>query len=166
MKPVNHPRLITPFCWHTTPAYRCVLTAVCAVDLRKGWRGTHEITLPNGLVVRIYDDRLEIPTGYASDLASPAIRVGKRWLGTPSGWKEALAAVVHDVLRQILNLGLKCLPQLTRKLTDDIFFDFLHEAKSRWFRIYHRAVSGPVGTVFMWMTARPEAGTCKCHPLP
>ena len=163
MIPLNHPRLITPFCWHSTPAYRCVLTAMCAVDLRKGWRGTHEITLSNGLVVRIYDDRLEIPKGYASDLSSPAIRVCGKWIGTPTGHREALAAVVHDVLRQILNLRLPCLPQLTRKLTDDEFFDFLHDARSLWFRLYHRAVSGPVGSVFMHLTARPEKGTCKCH---
>lgn len=164
MIPRNHPRLLTPFCWRGTPRHRCVLTAMCAVDLRKGWRGTHEITLPNGLVIRIFDDRLEIPVEYASDLASPAIKICGRWIGTPTSYREALAAVVHDVLRQLMGLHLPCLPHLTRKVTDDIFFDFLHEAKSRWFRIYHRAVSGPIGTVFIHLTRKTETAKCKCHP--
>lgn len=163
MTPLNHPRLLTPFCWHSTPKYRGVLTADCTVDLRKGWRGQHEIDIGNGLVVRIDDDRLTMPKGYASDLASPAVKVFGKWIGTPSGFREALAAFVHDVLRQLLNYCLPCLRHLTRKTTDDLFFDFLHEAKSGWFRIYHRAVSGPVGSVFMWLTAKPSVAICKFH---
>lgn len=163
MIPLNHPRLLTPFCWCSTPKYRGVLTEDCTVDLRKGLRGVHEITLPNGLIVRLDDDRLTMPKNYASDLCSPAFYFRGKWIGTPTSWREALGAFVHDVLRQLLNLGLKCIQHLTRKMTDDVFFDFLHEASSRWFRLYHRAVSGPVGSLFMLITARPEKGTCKCH---
>jgi len=163
MIPLNHPRLLSPFCWHTSPKYRCELTADCVVDLRKGWRGVHEIQISESLTVRIDDDRLTIPRGYASDLCSPAIYVCGRWIGTPSSHREALAAVVHDVTRQLLCYRLACLPQLTRKLTDDLFFDFLAESKSRWTRIFHRAVSGPVGSIFMLLTAKNETRKCRCH---
>lgn len=163
MIPLNHPRLFTPFCWHTTPSYRCELTADCVVDLRKGWRGSHEIQISDTLIVRIDDDRLTIPRGYASDLCSPAIKIYGRWIGTPTSHREALAAVVHDVTRQLLSYRLPCLPQITRKLTDDLFFDFLSESESPFFRIYHRAVSGPIGTAFMILTAKKETRSCKCH---
>ena len=140
------------------------MTADCTVDLQKGWRGQHEIGIGNSLIARIDDDRLTIPKGYASDLASPAVKICGWWVGTPSGENEALAAVTHDVLRQLLSYRLPCLPQLTRKLTDDVFYDFLTEARSCWSVVYHRAVAGPAGSVFMWLTSRPQTATCKCHP--
>lgn len=163
MKPLFHPRLCSPFCWHPTDVYRCVLTAECSVDLKKGWVGQHEITLPNGLVVKLDGDLLTIPKGYASDLTSPAIYLFGHWIGTPSGEREALAALVHDVLRQLLALRLACLPKLTRRLTDDEYFDFLHEAKSIWCRLFHHVVASPLGSFYMRLTVRPESGHCRCH---
>lgn len=161
---MSHPRSITPFVYASQGKHCAVLTTDCAVDLRKGFKGQHEIDIGSGLSIRLADDILTIPKGYQSDLCSPAVMIWGIRLGTPSGQREALAAVVHDALRQVHNLRLPCLSHITRKLTDDVFFDFLREAQSPWVRVYHRAVSGIAGSIFIRLTSKPQKANCIHHP--
>lgn len=98
--------------------------------------------------------------GLASDLCSPAVKVCGQWIGTPSGPQEALAAYVHDTTRRLLMAG--CVPGLTRRMTDDLFYDFLTEARSPWTRLFHHAVAGPVGSLYMALGSKEDI-YCPCH---
>jgi hypothetical protein len=156
----EHPRLLTDFVWRPTKETRATLMRDCGVRLSKGFKGRHEFTDEKGFTFAILqDDNLVMLQGLASDLCSPAIRIAGRWVGTPSGEKEALAAYVHDTTRRIMRAG--CVPGMTRKVTDDLFYDFLMEARSRWTRLFHRAVASPVGS--LWMAFSTEIVVCRQH---
>lgn len=156
-----HPRLLSDFVQGPSHGFRSWLKHDCVVDLRKGFRGYHEFTEWGHLFAILDDDRFTICGGQGSDLCSPAVKIGPFWLGTPSGPHEALAAWVHDTTRRALRAGCS---QLTRKITDDLFYDFLVAARSRWSRIFHGAVAGPLGTAYMKLaTPKLNSVTCKCH---
>jgi hypothetical protein len=161
MQAHQHPRLLSDFRWHGSFSYRAKLDRDCTVDLRKGLRGCHEFYDEFDFRFAILeDDRLTMMRGLTSDLCSPATYAFGFWIGTPSGNKEALAAYVHDTTRQILAAG--CVNGLTRKMTDDLFYDFLTEARSKWNRLFHHAVAGPVGTAYMMIKPKPIV-YCSCH---
>lgn len=159
----SHPRLLSDFIHGPSHGFRSWLKHDCTVDLRKGLRGVHEFTEWGHVFAILDDDRFTITGGQGSDLCSPAVKIGKFWIGTPSGPNEALAAWVHDTTRRALLAGCS---GLTRKMTDDLFYDFLVEKRSRWSRIYHGAVAGPLGSLYMKMNTPKQHGiSCRCHKL-
>ena len=161
MQAHQHPRLLSDFKWHSSFAYRAKLDHDCTVDLRKGLRGCHEFYDARDFRFAILDDdRLTMMRGLVSDLCSPAVRIGSLWIGTPSGNKEALAAFVHDTTRRILFSG--CVEGLTRRMTDNLFYDFLTEARSPWSKLFHGAVSGPIGSLYLALGDKPKI-YCTCH---
>ena len=161
MHSYQHPRLLSDFRWHGSLAYRAKLDRDCTVDLRKGLRGCHEFyNIHNVRFAILLDDRLTMMQGLVSDLCSPAVRVGRFWIGTPSGPREALAAYVHDTTRRIARAG--CVEGFTRKTADDLFYDFLLEARSPWTRLFHHVVAGPLGTLYEFC-GRRETVYCSCH---
>lgn len=160
---MKHPRLLSAFTWERSRKYRAITTCEVVVKLnRPQYRGSHRFVLDGRLLASLDNDILTIHEGYASDLCSPAIRIGKWWIGTPTSEREALAAIVHDVTRQLLASKLACIPW-DRKDTDDFFFEFLKESNSWVSGIYHRAVSGLVGSLFMRLTARTYKMSCQNH---
>jgi hypothetical protein len=164
MKPLTNPRLLSVFAWAPSERHRGVMSKDCVIDIRKGYIGRHEFWSGDQLIATLANDHLTIHAGYASDLCSPAIKVCGIWFGTPTSEREALAAFAHDCLRQILMARLKCCPW-SRKDTDDIFFDLLRDQKSRFSSIYHGAVAGFLGDIFMKLTASKSDITCRpCKP--
>jgi hypothetical protein len=160
MRAGQHPRLLSDFAYGPSESYRGVLHRDCVVDLCKGFRGFHEFRHGKRLLGVLFDDRLTIVEGYASDLCSPAVRIGKVWIGTPTSDREALAAFVHDFVRQTMRLP--CSPW-DRKTTDDLFWDFLTERKSRVRRLYHFAVSSGIGSLYIALSKPDPQITCTCH---
>lgn len=156
-----HPRLLSDFVHGPSHGFRSWLKYDCIVDLRKGLRGVHEFTEWGHLFAILDDDRLTICGNQGSDLCSPAVKIGPFWIGTPSGPNEALAAWVHDTTRRAMRAGCS---GLTRKMTDDLFYDFLTEARSRCSRLYHGAVASPIGSLYMRFTQSKLNGiACTCH---
>lgn len=141
--------------------YRFKLTGDLVVYLNKGLRGFHELK-NNGTVWAILNnDKLTILAGYAFDGCSPAWRFLGRWYGTPTPRAVVPAAAVHDCLRQFM--GVKCLGY-DRKLTDDIFHDMLREAGFPATSIYHGAVAGFWGSLFIKLTRKNSDAHCGKHP--
>jgi hypothetical protein len=159
MHAYGHPRLLSDFVWGPTAQHRAVLKRDVTVDLRKGFRGCHEFLDQGKTFSVLDDDRFTILAGRPSDLCSPAIRVGRFWLGTPSGEHEALAAYVHDNTRAAMLAGCS---QFTWKVTNDLFYDFLYEARSRRTRLYHWVVSSSIGVLYHHLNYDHNI-TCKCH---
>lgn len=163
MKPADHPQLLSPFTWAAGEKYRAVLSQDLVVDLCKFYHGVHLFVDRGQPIAELCGDRFTLFRGYASDLCSPAIKIGKRWIGTPTSARESLAAFVHDGLRQLLYACPRCVPW-TRKDTDDLFYDFMVLRGSRRASIYHGAVAGPIGSLFMRLTAAPSTVICTRHP--
>ncbi len=157
-----HPRaaILAPCIWQEHPEYRAVLNRDMSVDLKRGYKGEHRFYDSSKLLATLTGDILVIKEGYASDLCSPAIKIGKHWYGTPSGECEAPAAFVHDCLRQVATAKVKCCPW-NRKESDRVFFDLLREAKSQWARLYFLAVSGVLGSLYLWLTGGDSNVTCR-----
>lgn len=144
--------------------YRFVLTSDLVVHLNKGLRGNHVLRDGDTDWATLRGDTLTIFSGYAFDGCSPAWRVFGRWFGTPTPHNAVAAAAVHDCLRGYL--GLPCL-HYTRQDTDDVFWDMLKEAGFAMGDVYHGAVAGPIGSLYLRLTAaRPNRATCKCHIPP
>lgn len=141
--------------------YRFVLTGDLVVDLNKGLRGYHILRDKETTWAILDRDQLTIFAGYAFDGCSPAFRVGGRWFGTPTPREAVAAAAVHDCLRGYLNLP--CL-DYTREDTDDVFHDMLKEAGFAFGDVYHGAVAGFWGDLYLKLTGnRPSEASCGCH---
>lgn len=140
--------------------YRFVLTSDLVVYLNKGIEGYHELVSDEIVRAVIKKDKLTILSGYAFDGASPAWRIFGTWYGTPTPRPVVPAAAVHDCLRQFM--GLKCLGY-SRKDTDDIFYSIMEEQGFLAGGIYHEAVAGIVGTLFMKLTWRKSNCYCRNH---
>lgn len=151
----------TPVEYRYGGKYRFQLTADLVVDLNKGLRGYH-ILRDGATSWAILDrDKLTIFAGYAFDGCSPAWKILGKWYGTPTPRRAVAAAAVHDCLRGYLGLG--CVGY-TRKDTDDIFFDMLQAEGFLGSEIYHGAVAGFCGSLYIRLTAaRPSKANCKCH---
>ncbi len=144
--------------------YRFTLTQDLVVYLNKGWRGRHVLRDDDTEWATLVDDTLTILAGYSCDGCSPAIQLFGHWFGTPTPPNAVTACFVHDVLRGYL--GLPCL-SYTRKDTDDVFYDILKEAGFKMGEVYHGAVAGFWGSLYIRLTsARPNHSNCKCHPKP
>lgn len=144
--------------------YRFVFTSRLIVDLELGLKGSHSLCDGDHEWATLNGDILTILPGYAFDGCSPAIRLFGRWYGTPTPHKAVPAAGVHDALRGYL--GLPCLAY-TRKDTDDVFWDLLKDQGFPLGSIYHAAVAGPIGSLYIWLTAsRPNLANCKSHQKP
>ena len=142
--------------------HRFVLVEDWKVDLQMGLRGYHELRDNDSLWAVLHDDLLTVMAGYACDGCSPAWRVFGRWYGTPTPPGAIGPAIVHDVLRGYL--GLPCL-KYDRKFTDDVFYNLLKRSGFEWGDVYHGAVAGFWGNVYIKMTAaRPSSAVCACHP--
>lgn len=141
--------------------YRFVLTQDLVVDLNKGLKGYHILRDGKTSWAILDRDQLTIFAGYAFDGCSPAWRFFGRWYGTPTPPAAVAAACVHDCLRGYLGLG--CI-SYDRKATDDVFFDMLKTAGFKPAEIYHGAVAGPLGSLYLKLTGnRPSRANCKCH---
>lgn len=151
---------LSPFREEPGDTYRSCLTADFTVDLEKGYQGNHDfVSLENGFrFASLHDDFFTLYTGYASDLCSPAVRIGRKWLGTPSSEKEKPGAYIHDAARQVMRLA--CCPW-NRKDTDDFFWDALTVTGSRQRNTYHFAVSSVIGSVFMLLTRKEPDCFCE-----
>lgn len=133
--------------------YRAVVVKRFVVDLEKGFKGRHEFKHYNGFHLgSLNDDLLTINEGYTSDLASPAINVLGKWIGTPTGRREGPGVIIHDFTRQTMRIP--CSPW-DRKITDDLFYDALVLCGSRLAGVYHAAVSGFAGDLFLRFTQKP-----------
>jgi len=143
--------------------YRFVLTGDLVVHLNKGLRGDHIFRDGDTDWASLRGDTLTILAGYAFDGCSPAWQIFGRWFGTPTPHSAVAACAVHDCLRGYM--GLLCV-EYTRKDTDDIFFDMLKEAGFPVGSVYHSAVAGFWGNLYIQLTAaRPQKESCKCHPI-
>jgi hypothetical protein len=142
--------------------YRFVLSGDYVVGLGLGLKGYHELVDGRTVWATLEDDKLTIMAGYAFDGCSPAWRVLGKWYGTPTPRKAVGPAAVHDCLRGYMKLA--CL-RITRKNTDDVFWNMLKAEGFQLGDVYHGAVSGPLGDVYSYFTAaRPSKASCACHP--
>ena len=156
-------RILSELSYQSGGKYRFVLTGDLIVDLDKGLRGFHVLRDKDTTWAILDRDQLTIRAGYAFDGCSPAGKVFGRWFGTPTPRNAVAAAAVHDCLRGYLKLP--CIGY-TRKDTDDIFHDMLKTAGFPLGGVYHGAVAGPWGDLYMRLTGnRPSSANCKCHPL-
>lgn len=141
-----------------TSTSRAVSTSALWVDLQKGFKGTHKFYDKRGrYIALLVDDELTIFEGFEWDLASPAFRVGRKWLGTPTSDREVAATMLHDFARGLL--GHACCPW-NRKHTDDFFYDLMELQHSRVSRLYHWFVANPVGTLYIKLTYKGPQYTC------
>ena len=152
-------RVVNPCIWKEHPRYRAVLRQDMEVDLGRGFLGDHYFFAGKFMIASLNGDLLTIKEGYASDLCSPAFKLGGRWYGSPTGKCEADAAFTHDCLRQILCSRVKCCPW-NRKTTDLIFLELLQSRKSKLARIYFTVVACFLGTLYMALTSRDSGVRC------
>ncbi len=158
-------RILSELRYTSGGRYRFCLTADLAVDLGLGLNGNHVLRDGETDWAILRGDILTIFEGYAFDGCSPAWQIFGRWFGTPTPRKAVAAAAVHDCLRGYL--GLDCL-HYTRKDTDDVFWNMLKAEGFPMGGVYHGAVAGPIGSLYIRLTAaRPNKANCKCHlPTP
>lgn len=150
-------KLLSDFHWKSTSSHRAVLTCDVTVDLEEGYTGYHEFCHDNNLWGILRGDKLTIMAGYASDLCSPGFCLFGRWYGTPSRGDE-LAAILHDFTRQFMAPNLECSPW-KREDTDRIFYNSLSRGRRS---LYHGAVAGPLGSLWIWLNKpRPDV-YCRC----
>ena len=142
--------------------YRAFLLNCPQYDLQKGYKSRHTFIHDNGFVLgSVIGDILTINEGYTSDLASPAIRIFGKWVGTPTSERELDGVILHDFLRQTMRV--LCSPW-NRKDTDDLFYEALLEGGSKRAGLYHWAVSSAPGDLFLKLTTKPLDVHCT-HTL-
>ncbi len=143
--------------------YRFKLLADLTVDIDLGLSGKHALYDGDRQWAMLDGDRLTIFKEYSFDGCSPSIRVFGRWFGTPTPKAAVVAAAVHDCLRGYL--GLPCL-DYTREDSDDVFYNLLRDAGFPLEGVYHGAVAGFWGSLYVKLTAaRPNKARCVCIPL-
>ena len=142
--------------------YRFELLADLVVDIDLGLSGRHALCDGDKQWASLDGDRLTILKGYAFDGCSPAMRLFGKWHGTPTPRNAVAAAAVHDCLRGYL--GLDC-TDYTRAATDDVFYNMLRDAGFPLGGVYHGAVAGFLGNLYIKLTAaRPKTANCDTHP--
>lgn len=154
-------RIQSPVDYEYGGKYRFVLRQDLVVNIKKGLQGFHILRDGKTAWAMLDCDTLTIFAGYAFDGCSPAWRIFGRWYGTPTPPCAVAAAAVHDCLRGYMRLA--CIG-ITRQDTDAIFYNMLKEAGFRASEVYHGAVAGPLGGIYLRLTGnRPSEANCKCH---
>ncbi len=158
-------KLISTFHWSPSRKWRAVLGGDLVIDLGIGHRGHHEFVHGQTVWGTLINDRLTIFAGYASDLCSPGFYLFGRWFGTPSRGAE-LPAILHDFLRQFMAPNLACSPW-DRHETDRLFFNALEMVGFCGRDVYHGAVAGPIGSLWIWLNKpRPDVYCRIPHTTP
>jgi len=143
-------RFVSEIHYASTASERARLTANFVVDLQKGYKGYHEFaSLEEGVFASLDDDILTLFKGFVWDLCSPSVYVRGRWVGTPTGSREAAGSCIHDAARRIYRLY--CTP-FDWKDTNDFFWDALALSGSHVKRTYYFAVSSFLGKAFSCFT--------------
>jgi len=138
--------------------YRFVLAEDYALDLDMGWTGEHVFCDAGRTFATLNGSVMTIFAGYAFDGSSPAFKICGKWFGTPTPDSVVAAALVHDCLRQFMPLD--CVPY-NRKDTDDCFFNIMRANGWKATSIYHGAVAGIFGTIFIRLTNKSTTISCN-----
>lgn len=140
---------------------RIQLAGPLVADLRMGWTENHHLAESGTVWATLEGDILTIMEGYTFDGCSPCFKILGRYVGTPTPARSIAAAAIHDCLRQFL--GQPCL-EYNRKDTDDIFYNIMRSTGFRGAKIYHGAVAGFWGTMFMFLRSPTQSKThCIDH---
>lgn len=155
-------KLLSEFHWKSSPKYRAVLTCDPVIDLQMGYRGDHEFVHEGTTWGFLHDDILTMQAGYASDLCSPGFYLFGKWHGTYSKGCE-IPAYLHDFARQFMRPNVACSPW-DRKGADDLFYNAMTMVKFPGRGLYHGAVKGPIGNLWMHLNRSRPKTSCRCHP--
>jgi hypothetical protein len=133
------------------------------IHLGLGLMGYHDFWDGDDLEGILHDDLLTIYSGFPSDGCSPAFRIPftQRWIGTFTPYAALPACYAHDFLRKYL--APPC-TGLTRKMTDNVFFNLLNAEGFGLRDIYHGAVAGPAGSIYIYLTRKRTSNAgCRIH---
>jgi hypothetical protein len=133
------------------------------IDLGMGLYGYHEFYDGETLEGVLDDDTVTIFSGFRSDGCSPAWRIPftNQWVGTFTPYAALPGCFAHDFLSKYR--APKC-TGLSRKMTDDVFWNLLHLEGFGLRDIYHGAVAGPAGNLYLHLQRKkPSNAGCRIH---
>ena len=137
-----------------TDKWPLVLTRLLTLEIDRDFGGVWHCYSGRHLLGVLANRQIIIFPAYAGDGYSPVIRFLGRWIRlTPTPACGYAPAIGHDFTRQFYHVT-GC--PWTRRDSDNWFYNWLRRGGEPRTGIFHRAVAGPIGTAYIWLTRKKD----------